>query len=268
VRLLRAAVDSILAHTDYPHYEIVVIDNQSIEAETTDYFASLAAHPRVRVLKYDISFNYSALNNYGAAHCQSEIIAFVNNDIEAIHGEWLGEMVSHAIRPEVGAVGPMLHYPDGTVQSAGILVGVGVASNCATELPPAERPPRYELIQNYSAVTGACLLTRAALFREVGGFNEAELSVAYNDVDYCLKLRERGYLVTWTPYAELVHHESASRGSDKRGKQAARLRHEQRHLARRWPQALRHDPYYNPHLSRAADVFALSRDRECRPPWS
>jgi len=268
VRLLRAAVDSILTHTDYPNYEIVIIDNQSVEAETAEYFASLAAHPRVRVLEYDFPFNYSALNNFGAARCEGELLGFVNNDIEAIHDDWLTEMVSHATRPEVGAVGPMLYFPDGTVQSAGILVGVGVASDCATSLPAAERPPRYELIQNYSAVTGACLLTRAALFREVGGFNEADLSVAYNDVDYCLKLRERGYLVTWTPYAELVHHESASRGSDKRGKQATRLRHEQRYLARWWPHALQHDPYYNPHLSRATDsIFALSRDRECRPPW-
>src|SRR5262249_29700959 len=201
--------------TDYPDYEIIIVDNQSIEPETLSYFGELRMRPRIRILSYDHPFNYSALNNFAAAHSSGAILGFLNNDVEVINADWLTELVSHAVRPEVGAGGPMLLYPDGIIQSGGILVGVGgMAVNCCAGVMRPGSLPRHELIENYSAVTGACLMTRADVFAEVGGLNEQDLAVAYNDVDYCLKVRQRGYLVTWTPHAELYHHESASRGED------------------------------------------------------
>jgi len=268
VRLLQTAVESILTRTAYPAYEIVVVDNQSREPEALAYLDRLEERPRVRVLRYDFPFNFSALNNFAARHCESPLLGLVNNDVEAINPDWLSELVSHAVRPEVGAVGPMLYYPDGTIQSAGILVGVmGTANSCLAGLKREDALPRAELVQNYSAVTGACLLTRAELFAAVGGLDAAELAVAYNDVDYCLKLRERGYLVTWTPYAELFHHESATRGSDATAENALRFHREQRAMASRWPQVLRHDPYYNPNLAKSDRPFALSEQRRVVAPW-
>jgi GT2 family glycosyltransferase len=268
--LLKAAVESILARTDYPDFEIVVIDNQSNEPDALAYLASLTGRPRVRVLRYERPFNYSAINNFAVRQCRNPIIGLLNNDVVVISTDWLTEMVSHAIRPEVGAVGAMLYYPDDTIQHAGILVGVnGVAINCFGGFRPGT--PSYfgraELIQNYSAVTGACLVTRADVYAEVGGLNETDLTVAYNDVDYGLRVRQRGYLVTWTPYAELYHLEAATRGDDLSPAKHERFVREQEYMRARWPEVMAHDPYYNPNLSTEQKAFWLARKPRVRRPW-
>jgi GT2 family glycosyltransferase len=268
--LLKAAVESILERTDYPNYEIVVVDNESAEPEALAYLAALAGRPHVRVLHYERPFNYSAINNFAVRQCTSPVIGLLNNDVIVINADWLTEMVSHAIRPEVGAVGAMLYYPNGTIQHAGILVGVnGVAINCFGGVEA--RMPSYfgrsEQIQNYSAVTGACLITRAAVYQEVGGLNETDLAVAYNDVDYGLRVRQRGYLVTWTPYAELYHLESATRGEDIDSVASERFQREQEYMRARWPDAMADDPFYNPNLSREQKAFWLARKPQVRRPW-
>src|SRR5262249_42031124 len=180
VDLIKGAVESILARTDYAEYEIVVVDNQSREEEALAYLASLERRPRVRVLRYDRPFNFSAINNFAARRCASPILGLLNNDIVVINDDWMTELVSHAVRPEVGAVGAMLYYPDDTIQHAGIIAGYGGAAiNCYGGF--ARGAPGYfsraQSVQNYSAVTAACLFTRADLFTELGGLNEAGLAV-------------------------------------------------------------------------------------------
>jgi GT2 family glycosyltransferase len=270
VDLLRGAVESILARTDYPNYEIVVVDNGSAQPEALSYLDGLESEPRARVLRYDQPFNFSAINNFAARQCASPILGLLNNDIVVIGAEWLSELVSHAMRPEVGAVGAMLYYPDDTIQHAGIIVGYGGAAiNCYGDVRRGSPGyfSRLRSIQNYTAVTAACLLTRADVFAEVGGLNETDLAVAFNDVDYCLRLRERGYLVTWTPYAELYHLESVSRGDDMARDKIVRFRAEEAYLARRWAAVLAHDPYYNPNLSHYEGLFELGEDVRVRRPW-
>jgi GT2 family glycosyltransferase len=268
--VLKAAVDSILARTDYPDYEIVIVDNQSSQPEALAYLAALEREPRVRVLRFDRPFNFSAINNFAARQCTSPVLGLVNNDVLVIGGGWLRELVSHAVRPEVGAAGAMLYYPDDTIQHAGIIAGYGgTAVNCYAGLPRGS--PGYfwraDAIQNYSAVTGACLLTRADVFAELGGFNETRFAIAFNDVDYCLRLRERGYLVTWTPFAELYHMESVSRGDDMDLDKRTRFRDEEAQLVRHWGRILANDPAYNPNLSLHEGLFQWGGDVRVVAPW-
>ena len=268
--LLKGAVELILARTDYPDYEIVVVDNGSTQPDALAYLANLERQPRIRVLRYDRPFNFSAINNFAARQCISPILGLLNNDVVVIGAGWLAELVSHAVRPEVGAVGAMLYYPDDTIQHAGIIVGYGGAAiNCYGGVPRGSGGyfSRLAAVQNYSAVTGACLLTRSDVFAELGGLNETDLAVAFNDVDYCLRLRERGYLVTWTPYAELYHLELVSRGDDMARDKILRFRAEEAYLARRWADALAHDPYYNPNLSNWEGLFELGEDVRVKRPW-
>jgi GT2 family glycosyltransferase len=268
--LLKGAVESILARTDYPDYEIVVVDNGSTQPDALAYLANLERQPRIRVLRYDRPFNFSAINNFAARQCTSPILGLLNNDVVVIGAGWLAELVSHAVRPEVGAVGAMLYYPDDTIQHAGIIVGYGGAAiNCYGGVPRGSGGyfSRLGAVQNYSAVTGACLLTRSDVFAEAGGLNDTDLAVAFNDVDYCLRLRERGYLVTWTPHAELYHLESVSRGDDMARDKILRFRAEEAYLARRWTDALAHDPYYNPNLSNWEGLFELGEDVRVKRPW-
>jgi O-antigen biosynthesis protein len=270
LELLKGTVESIRDTTNYSNYEIVVVDNQSADPATLLYLARIAEQPQVRVLRYDDAFNYSAINNFAARHCAAAILALLNNDVLVINNDWLTEMVSHAVRPEVGAVGAMLYYPNGVIQHAGIVVGVGgVATNCYRGLQRGSAGyfSRAEIIQNYSAVTAACLVTRAEIFAEVGGFEETKLKVAFNDVDYCLRLRERGYLITWTPYAELYHLESASRGDDVSHQNSARFRGERQYFVKRWLDHLPRDPYYSVNLSLDRDAFALARAPRSHRPW-
>lgn len=260
MELLRVCVDTILDKTEYDNYQIVIVDNQSIEAETHAYFDSLRRHPKVQILSYDEPFNFSDMNNAAVAATTGEIVGLINNDIEVIHGDWLSEMVSHAIRPEIGAVGALLYYPDNTIQHAGVLLGIGGVANhanIAKQRGFGGQMSRGLLIQNLSAVTAACLLIRREIFDAVGGL-DARLQVAFNDVDFCLRVREKGYLNLWTPYAELYHHESASRGYEDTPAKMARFQGEVAFMTERWGDQLFNDPAYNPNLTLESTDFALA----------
>jgi glycosyltransferase involved in cell wall biosynthesis len=260
VRLLRQCIESILSRTSYANYEIVIVDNQSIEDATLNYFDELAAEPRVRVLPHDQPFNYSQINNAAIRQCRGELVCLLNNDIEIITADWLEEMASQALRPHVGAVGAMLYYPGGTIQHAGVITGVhGVAAHPYSGMPKGYpgQMSRTLLTQSLSAVTAACLVVRRAVYLEVGGLDET-LAVAFNDVDFCLRLRACGYTNIWTPFAELYHHESASRGHEDTPEKTARFRREVEQMKRRWGNVLEHDPAYNPNLTLAGEPFTLA----------
>lgn len=260
VELLRMCVESILARTEYPNYEIVVVDNQSCEPKALAYLDELAVRAGVRVLQYDAPFNYSAINNYAVRHCDGQIVGLINNDIETIHADWLEEMVSHAVRPDVGAVGAMLYYPNDTIQHAGVLLGVGgVAAHvyCTAPRGYLGQMSRAQVTQELSVVTAACLLVRRDVYEAVHGLDE-QLQVAFNDVDFCLRVRDAGYRNLWTPFAELYHHESASRGSENTPEKKMRFEGEVRFMMERWGDALQCDPAYNPNLTLSGSPFELA----------
>lgn len=268
--LLGPCADGVLAGTDYPDLELLIVDNGSVEAETKALFARLSQDPRVRILDAPGPFNFSALNNRAAAEATGEILVLLNNDISMERPDWLAELVSHAVRPHVGAVGAKLLYPDRTVQHAGVVVGVaGVAAHWG---PGAgEHDPGYfghlAMTRNVSAVTAACLALRKSVFEEVGGLDEAALKVAFNDVDLCLKIRKAGYDIVWTPYAQLIHHESASRGSDMAPEAQARFNGEIAAMRERWPETWGVDPFYGPNFDRMHTDFRLAHPPVMRRPW-
>jgi GT2 family glycosyltransferase len=260
VELLRGCVQSVLANTRYPAFELVVVDNRSTDPEALAYLDALSQHPGVRVLRYDQPFNYSAINNWAVDRCDGAIIGLLNNDVEVISPGWLEEMVAHAVRDEVGAVGAMLYYPDDTIQHAGVILGVhGIAAHMYAGRPRGfpGHGGRIRVAQRLSAVTGACLVVRREVFERAGGLDEA-LEVAFNDIDFCLRLRRLGYANVWTPFAELYHHESASRGSDEEGEKRERFVREIELMRERWDGLLQDDPAYNPNLSLASKYFDLA----------
>lgn len=254
--VLRPCVTSILERTAYPFYEIQIVDNGSDDPETLSYLDSLAQGPyadRVQVIRDDIPFNYSRLNNRAVARCDAPVIALVNNDIEVIDRHWLNDMVGHALRPDTGAVGARLLFPDGTLQHAGVTVGFGgVAGHFMRYTHPGEGRNASRVLdtQEFTAVTAACMVMRREVFLEVGGLEEEGLPVAFNDVDLCLKLRAHGYRNRYTPYALLFHHESATRGpetaSPEKRERAAR---EVAFLQSRWGTQGYEDPFGSPNLS-------------------
>ena len=258
--LLQRCIDSILAKTTYRNFEILVVDNQSSEPETLAYFDSLAGREDVRILPYDAPFNYSRLNNFAAAQARGEVIGLVNNDVEVIEGGWLEEMASHAMRPGNGAVGAMLYYPDDRIQHAGVIIGLGgVAGHAYTAMPkgfPGQHH-RAQLTQNLSAVTAACLLVRKDVFDEVGGLDES-LEVAFNDIDFCLRIAAAGYRNVWTPWAELYHYESATRGYEDNPVKKARFDGEVARMQARWGRSLLWDPAYSPNLGVNGHNFPLA----------
>jgi O-antigen biosynthesis protein len=260
VALLRQCIESILSKTSYANYEILVVDNGSDQAETLDYLKTLIANQKIRVIRDSYAFNYSALNNYAATFAKGEMLALVNDDIEVVSEHWLSEMVNHALRPGVGAVGARLWYPDHTLQHAGMVLVGGVARHIHKHLPKGDSGfnGRAELTQNFSAVTGACLVVKKALFEQVGGLNDQELAVGFNDVDLCLKLVEAGFRNVWTPFAELVHHESATRGQDDSPEKQRRAEKELRYMRKRWGDKLHIDPAYNPNLSDGHDDMSFA----------
>jgi len=236
LELLSRCVESIVARTDYPHFEIVIIDNGSQDPATLKYYET-TPH---RVLRYPGPFNYSAINNYAVRETSAPWLLFLNNDMEVIEPGWLAAMAEHAQRPEVGAVGARLLYPDDTVQHAGVLLtedGVATHAYCHAPRKSMENGGHLQLIRNYSAVTAACMLTRRAVFEQVGGFDEQGLPITFSDVDYCLKLRKAGYLIVYTPFATLYHYESVSRGRGKSDPAQGRL------MRQRWGQCIARDPY-------------------------
>jgi GT2 family glycosyltransferase/glycosyltransferase involved in cell wall biosynthesis len=299
--LLRLCLGSIFAKTTYPDYEIIVVNNGSDAPGALAYFDELRAQfgrpqpaeraaapeprtqnpepktqnpkpqtpnqPHVRILDHDAPFNFSALNNLAAREARGSILAFLNNDLEVITPGWLDEMVSHAIRPEIGCVGAMLYYPDDTIQHAGAILGLtgpagkdGVAGHAFKGFPRGHEGQRnrLKLVQNYSAVTAACLVIRRELFEAVGGFNERELAVAFNDIDLCLRVRATGCRNLWTPFAEFYHRESATRGPEDTAEKQQRFQSEIACMRERWAPLLDHDPAYNPNLTLQREDFSLA----------
>jgi glycosyltransferase involved in cell wall biosynthesis len=261
VKFVRQAVRSIVEKTEYPNFEILIVDNNSDDPETISYFREIAGgnDPRVRVLPFEAPFNYSAINNFAVREAHGELVGLLNNDIEVINGDWLTEMVSQATRPGIGAVGAMLYYPLNTVQHAGVILGLGgVAGHPFKEFPRGDhgQKNRMRLVQNYSAVTAASLVIRKDRFLEVGGFNERDLPIAFNDVDLCCKLISAGYRNLWTPHAEFYHHESATRGVENTPEKKARFQSEIDYMMNTWGSLLMADPAYNPNLTLVGEDFS------------
>lgn len=253
--VLRRCVRSIREKTavDLVQYRLLLLDNGSREKATAALLEELKKESDVSVLRDDEPFNFSRLNNRAAREADGEFLLFLNNDTEVISAEWLAALVEHGQRPEIGAVGAKLLYPDGRTQHAGVVLGIGEVAGHAHRWVPDDNPGYYgsaAMVREFSAVTGACLLTRRKLFLELGGLDEKNLAVAYNDVDYCLRLRERGLRIIYTPYAKLFHHESLTRGAANNPREAA-------YMAARWGRLMLNDPYYNPALSRTAEWFAI-----------
>jgi O-antigen biosynthesis protein len=270
LELLRGCIDGITSNTDYNAVELIVVDNESKYPETHQYLAELQESARAKILHYSGEFNYSAINNFAVGHAASDIIGFLNNDVKVIEPDWLREMVSQVVRPEIGVVGAKLLYPNDTIQHAGTIVGLGGLAGHAFRHFDRDSPgymDRLRLTQNVAAVTGACMLVRKSVFDEIGGFDEVNLPVAYNDVDFCLRALEHGYRNVWTPFAQLYHIESGSRPSDFSRQRIAQYKSEMRYLKRRWRQVIRHDPYYNPNLTIENESFGLAFPPRVVRPW-
>ncbi len=258
--LVEQCVESIRQKSSYPNFRITIIDNGSVQQETYDLFARLQEDERIKVVRDDSPFNYSALNNRIALASTADFVCLMNNDIEVINANWLEEMVSVALQPNVGAVGAKLLYPDDTIQHGGVVLGVGgIASHAHKHFPNtmAGYFARARLRNAMSAVTAACLLIRQSIYQEVNGLDEA-LHVAYNDIDFCLRVRQAGYRNVWTPYAELYHHESATRGAEDTPEKISRFNKESELVRQRWGDLLLNDPYYSPNLTLTADDFSFA----------
>ncbi|MBM3256363.1 MAG: glycosyltransferase [Candidatus Moranbacteria bacterium] len=265
--VLIRCVESILTKTDYKNYEIVLVNNQSQEEKTRRYLEKLKDYPACKVLKYDKPFNFSTINNFAVSWSKNEYILFLNNDTEVITGEWLSAMLEQIQRPEVGAVGAKLLYPNNKIQHAGVILGTGIAGHAFKHLPEDNEGymSQANIIKNYSAVTAACLLTKKSVFSKAGGFDEKNLSIAYNDIDLCLKIRKMGYLIVYTPYAKLYHYESLSRGDDEQLKTThpekyRRVKRERMHMFNKWRREIKNDPYYSPNLTRLKEDFSINLD--------
>jgi O-antigen biosynthesis protein len=269
--LLSVCIDGLLNRTDYPEIEILIIDHASQSPQTFALFDRFKLDSRVRIMHYTGTFNYSAINNMAVAEAKGSIVGLINNDIDVINPGWLSEMVSLAIVDGVGAVGAKLIYPDGRVQHGGIVLGIGGIANHFNHLLPRWATGyfcRNLLRSTVSAVTGACLVVRKSAFEEVGGLNEKELPVAFNDVDFCLKLRRKGYRNVWTPHAELYHHESASRGTDDAPEKLARFKSETEYMLATWGSELEHDPFYSDNFSiEMGECFELAFPPRRRKSW-
>jgi GT2 family glycosyltransferase len=259
VALLSRCLDSI-AQSSYAHCELVILENHSEQPETFSYYRRLEQDRRVRIVAWDKPFNYAAVNNFGAAQAQGEVLLFLNNDIEGINPDWLERMVKHALRPEVGAVGAKLYYADDTIQHAGIVVGMGGVAGHAHLHFPRSAPGYMERLQiphNCSAVTGACLMTRREVFEKAGGFDDGFV-LAFNDVDLCLQIQALGYRVLWTPEAELYHFESKTRGYEDSPEKLARFQREYRRFIAKWGKLLEAgDPFFNPNFRLDRADYAL-----------
>jgi GT2 family glycosyltransferase len=262
LKVLRPCVESILQKTDYQPFELLIIDNASDDPETLIYLQQLQAdHANVRIIDYPYPFNYADMNNKAVVEAQGEIVGLLNNDLEVINAGWLTEMVSHALRPEIGAVGARLWYANDTLQHGGVVLGIGGGAGHAHKGFPRGHVGymgRAALIQNFSAVTGACMLMRKAVFEQAGGLDAEHLTVALNDVDFCLKLNRMNLRILWTPYAELYHHESASRGYEDTPEKIARYDKERACLKERWEAFLAFDPAYSPNLTLETQDFAFA----------
>lgn len=263
--ILKTCITSILEKTNYKSYEILIVNNRT-DCELTLSFIknTVQNNHQVQMINWDYPFNFSAINNFAASHAKGSIIGLINNDIEVISPDWLTEMVSHAIRPDIGCVGSKLYYPNNTVQHAGVILGIGGIAGHAHKYYDKQQPgyfSRLHLIQNLSAVTAACLIVRKEIYDQVSGLDQKNLPIAFNDVDFCIRVREAGYRNLWTPYAELYHHESVSRGAEDTPEKQKRAITEIKYMQSKWGELLQKDPAYNPNLTLDHEDFSLKIPR-------
>lgn len=249
---LKACIDSIREKTEYPNYEIIIVENNSTTDEIFQYYKELSQDPRIRLLRWKKEFNYSAINNYGVRHANGEYLLFLNNDVTVITPGWIKELLGVCQRPEVGAAGVKLIYPDDTIQHAGCVIGLGgIAGHMFVDMP-ANRTGylhKASILQDMSAVTAACMMMKRTAFEEAGGFTE-KLSVAFNDVDLCLKVRKNHKLIVYDPYVQLYHMESKTRGAEDNKEKVRRFQEEIEYMRCQWIDILKKgDPYYNKNLS-------------------
>ena len=260
---LDRCIRSIEEKSTYHNYEYIIIENNSDQEETFAYYKKLQEeNPKAHVVYWDGEFNYSAINNYGASFANGEYLLLLNNDVEVINADWLEEMLGYCMRDDVGIVGARLYYPDDTIQHAGVVIGFGgIAGHAFVQQKRGTTGYCHRIIcaQDYSAVTAACMMVKKSVFEEVGGLTE-ELKVAFNDVDFCMKVRQTGKLVVYNPYAELYHYESKSRGLEDTPEKVARFNSEIKKFSDRWPEILKNgDPYYNPNLTLKSQDFSLRK---------
>ena len=270
-KLLKTCMDGLLHKTNYKHLEIIIVDNGSDEPQTLALFKKLMeTDARIRILHLPGPFNYSKLNNEAVRQTRGSIVTLLNNDLEMIEPGWLEEMVTLALRKDVGAVGAKLLYPNGKIQHAGVFVGPqSLAAHCWAGYPGKTIGyfANAVLTRAVSAVTAACLVVEKTKFLEVGGLDEENLPVAFNDVDFCLRLMEKGYRNVWTPFAKLIHHESISRGKEDTITKQLRSRREVAYFRKRWHEITANDPYYNPNLTFEHPDFRLAQKSRRIPPW-
>jgi GT2 family glycosyltransferase len=257
-RTLKRLLDSVFEKSTYPNYEIVIVENHSQEKETFAYYSELEARPNVKILAWQEPFNYSLVNNFAAQRVSGQALLLLNNDLEVISADWLERMLEHALRPEIGAVGAKLYYPNDKIQHAGVIVGMFGAAGHSHKLYERESPGYYNrlvAIQNYSAVTAACLMVRREVYEAAGGM-DPDFMIEFGDVDFCLRILRLGYRNLWTPYAQLYHHESLTRGGyDSKEKRELNL-HEVALFQTRWADFLKQgDPSYNPNLTHKREDF-------------
>lgn len=262
-RILRQCIESIFEKSSYSNFEVIVVDNGSSESETFDLYKELQEKHQIRVLEWNAPFNYSAINNFAVNFCEGEHVLFLNNDTEVISAHWLEEMLFYCVQSELGVVGSKLYYPDDKLQHAGVIVGMGgVAGHPYHGFPKTIEGYMYrnKIVQNLSAVTGACMMMRKKVFLEVGGFDE-RLAVAYNDVDLCLKIRNKGYFIVWTPYAELYHYESLTRGPYDNLEKLKSLEEETALFKSKWKDILENgDPFASPNFNLNVWDFSIKTD--------
>ena len=260
---LKRCMESIEQKSTYKNYEYIIVENNSTDSATFEYYKKLEAeNPKVRMVYWDGVFNYSAINNYGASFAKGEYLLLLNNDTEIINPDCLEELLGYCMRKDVGAVGARLYYEDDTIQHAGVVIGFGgIAGHCFVQQKRGTTGYCHRIIcaQDYSAVTAACMMVKKSAFDAVGGLSE-ELAVAFNDIDFCMKLRKAEYLIVYNPYAELYHYESKSRGLEDTPEKVARFNKEIATFEKKWPEILENgDPYYNPNLTLKSQNFSLKR---------
>jgi GT2 family glycosyltransferase len=251
----------VFERSTYPDIEVILLDNGSRDPASLRTFGTwAAAEPkRLRIVPYDVPFNFPRINNYAVGHTTGAYLLFLNNDTEVVTTDWIEAMVEQAQRPPIGCVGAKLLYPDDTVQHAGVVVGLGGVAGHSHKHYPASAPGYFYTLQttnNYSAVTAACMMMRRDVFDRVGGFDES-LAIAFNDVDLCLRVRGAGYRNVYLPHVVLYHHESKSRGYEDTAEKLARFAEEQKTMLARWRTADACDPYYNPNLTRMTEDYAI-----------
>ncbi len=261
VEELDICLRSVYERSLYKNFEVIIIENNSTQESTFEFYkAAEARYPDLKVVRWEHEFNYSKINNFGFEHARGEYVILLNNDIEIITPEWIEEMLMFVQRPDVGAAGMMLYYPDDTVQHAGVLLGIGGIAGHAHKDYKRNEPGyfcRLAFAQNYSAVTAAAMMVKASVYREVGGLEES-FAVAFNDVDFCVKIGQAGYRIAWTPYAEAYHHESKSRGADDTPEKIERFGSEVKNFMHRWGDIIEAgDPYYNPNLTADSGDFSI-----------